>query len=109
MARAVFGAGLLLTASGLFAFALGALVRSTATGITLAVTGLFIAPQLTSALPGEWGRTVSTYFLSNAAGQLLDVSPDSDGLPPWTGLGVFCGYIVIVLALAVVITQRRDV
>jgi ABC-2 type transport system permease protein len=109
VARAVFGAGLLLTASGVFAFAIGALVRSTAAGITLAVTGLFIAPQFSRGLPGEWGQTVSAYFLSNAAEQLLDVTPDNDGLPPWIGLAVFCLYIAAGLALAAVTTRRRDV
>ena len=51
MLRAVLGSALYVTLCGLFAFGLGAILRSTAGTITAAFGLLFLVPQLARALP----------------------------------------------------------
>ncbi len=106
--RAVLGGALFVTGCGLFAFALGALLRRTAAGITAALGGLLVLPTLGALLPGQWGEDVNDYIITNAGGQITQVDPGSDGLGPWTGYLVFLLWGVGLLIIAAVLMQRRD-
>ena len=106
--RAVLGGALFVTACGLFSFALGALLRRTAAGITAALGGLLVVPSLGALLPGSWGDTVNDYLITNAGGQITQVEVDPDGLGPWTGYLVFLIWAGGLLAIAAVLMQRRD-
>ncbi len=107
--RAVIGGGLYLVGSGLFGFAVGALLRHTAGAITVAVGGLFVLPILTQLLPGEWGDTINKYFLANAGFNVMVArQTDPDALGPWEGYFVFTLYWVVILAVAAVLMKRRD-
>ncbi len=106
--RAVAGGGLYLSASAMFGFALGALMRSTAGGITLAVAGLFVLPILAALLPGDWGNAVERYFTSNAGQQIMVVNQSGNVLGPWAGFAVFCAWWIVILVLAGVLMRRRD-
>jgi ABC-2 type transport system permease protein len=107
--RAVVGSGLYLTVLGLFALAIGGLIRHTA-GAIIAVIGmvLLIFP-LTGLLPGSWGAHVHTY-LPTVAGQLITADKLTAGqlLSPWQGFGVFCAWTALLLAAAIYLLQRRD-
>jgi ABC-2 type transport system permease protein len=105
--RAVLGGALFVTGCGLFSFALGALLRRTAAGITAALGGLLVLPTLGALLPGSWGDSVNDYIITNAGGQITQVDP-GDGLGPWTGYLVFLLWGVGLLAIAAVLMQRRD-
>ena len=52
--RAVLASALYIALCGLFAFGLGAILRSTAGAITAAYGLLFLLPQLAKALPNTW-------------------------------------------------------
>jgi ABC-2 type transport system permease protein len=106
--RAVVGGGLYIAASGLFAFALGALLRQTAAAITVAIAGLLVLPPLTGLLPGSIGDTVNKLFTTNAGGQILSVVPNDDALGPWTGFLVFVAWGVVLLVIGGTLMQRRD-
>jgi ABC-2 type transport system permease protein len=107
--RAVVGSGLYLTVLGLFALAIGGLIRHTA-GAIIAVIGmvLLIFP-LTGLLPGSWGAHVHTY-LPTVAGQLITADKPTAGqlLSPWQGFGVFCAWTALLLAASIYLLQRRD-
>jgi ABC-2 type transport system permease protein len=105
--RAVIGGGFYLMGSGLFGFALGALLRKTAAAVSAAAALLFVLPLLSNALPGKWGDTITHYFTSNAGGHITDVLP-SDGLGPYTGYAVFTVEWAIVLALGAYLIRRND-
>ncbi|MBN6055829.1 ABC transporter permease subunit, partial [Nonomuraea sp. RK-328] len=105
--RSVAGTGLYLTACGLFGLALGALVRHTPGAIVAAIGLILVLPQLTTVLPGQWGRTVRDWFTSNAGLQVAFPSPASS-LGPWSGFAVYLGWIAVTLAVACVLTMRRD-
>ncbi|NUW44798.1 ABC transporter permease subunit [Nonomuraea rhodomycinica] len=105
--RTVTGTGLFLTACGLFGLALGALVRHTPGAIVSAIGLILVLPQVTRMLPGEWGRTVNDWFTSNAGVQVAFPTASSS-LGPWSGFAVYLGWITVTLAVACVLTLRRD-
>jgi len=106
--RAVVGGGLILAGSAMFGFALGALLRSTAAGISVAVGALVVLPQLTRIIPGNWGEIIQKYFTSNAGQQIVRVVPFDGQLGPWTGYIVFTLWWIVLLAVAAILMKRRD-
>jgi len=109
VARAVLGSALFLVAVGLLGLGLGGLLRNTAGGIA-ALFGLLFAPQI---LVGFLPESVSDHaykYVPAAAGQaVMYLEPDPQySLPPWIGLGVFCLYTAVALALAAWQLRRRD-
>jgi ABC-2 type transport system permease protein len=107
--RAVVGAGLYLTALGLFALAIGGLIRHTAGGIATVIGAVLVLPILTSLLPGSWGAHVNAY-MPEQAGSLIyaDRFGSHPLLSPWEGFGVLCLWTLVLLALAAWLLQRRD-
>jgi len=108
--RAVVGAGLFLTASGVFGIAIGALVRNVAGSIAIAVGAMLVLPAVLGFLPGDWGDKVSNYFLTNAGEQImrLDGGMAATEVGPWAGYGVFWIWIAVVLAVAATLLHKRD-
>jgi ABC-type transport system involved in multi-copper enzyme maturation permease subunit len=107
--RAAFGAGLYLAALGLFALAVGALIRHTAAAIT-AVIMIFVAfGDLSQLLPGTVGRHINAYMPANAGILVTHTSQQAaDLLSPWQGLGVLCLWTALLLAAAGFLLVRRD-
>ncbi|GAA1801075.1 ABC transporter permease [Actinomadura chokoriensis] len=107
--RAVIGGGLYLAMLGLFALAIGAIVRHTAGGITGVIGFVLVLAPLAMLLPGSIGDHVHAY-LPSEAGTLIAKAhqgPD-DLLSPWQGYGVFALWTVALLALAAFLLKRRD-
>jgi ABC-2 type transport system permease protein len=108
VARAVLGGALYLAAVGLLGLGLGALLRSTAAAVG-ALFGLLFAPQiLVGFLPSTWSDHIYGYLPAPAGIAVTSVQPDPISLAPWTGLGVFCLYTAILLALAAWRLRRQD-
>jgi len=109
VARAVIGSALYLGVTGLLGLALGALLRSTAGGIS-ALFGLFFAlPIVAGFLPGSWSDDIGKYLPSTAGVAVTTVHPDpASSLAPWAGLGVFCLYAAVLLGFAALRTRRGD-
>jgi ABC-type transport system involved in multi-copper enzyme maturation permease subunit len=109
--RAVFGAGLYLTVLGLFAMAVGALVRHTAGAITAVIGMVLVIFPLASLLPYSWGAHVHAY-LPTVAGMLITSdhanSAPAHLLSPWEGFGVFCAWTALLLAAGLYLLRRRD-
>jgi hypothetical protein len=107
--RAVFGAGLYLTVLGLFALAIGGLIRHTAGAITAVIGMVLIIFPLAGLLPDSWGAHVHAY-LPTVAGQLITADKHQSGqlLSPWQGFGVFCAWTALLLIAAVYLLDRRD-
>ena len=107
--RAVFGAGLYLTVLGLFALAIGGLIRHTAGAITAVIGMVLVIFPLAQLLPDSWGAHVHAY-LPTVAGQLITADKHQSGqlLSPWQGFGVFCAWTTLLLAAAILLLQERD-
>lgn len=107
--RAVLGAGLYLTVLGIFALAIGALIRHTAGGIATVIGVVFVLPIITSFLPGSWGAHVNGYLPEQAGTTLLQSHPaPGQVLSPWQGFGVLCLWALVLLAAAGYLLKRRD-
>jgi len=107
--RAVIGAGLYLAVLGLFALAIGALLRHTAAGITGVIAFILVLSPLAQLLPGSVGEHIHAY-LPSEAGQLIAFAHRVPGglLSPWQGFGVFCLWTAVLLAAAAYLLKRRD-
>jgi len=107
--RAVIGAGLYLAVLGLFALAIGALLRHTAAGITGVISFILVLSPLAQLLPGSVGEHIHAY-LPSEAGQLIAFAHRVPGglLSPWQGFGVFCLWTAVLLTAAAYLLKRRD-
>ncbi len=107
--RAVIGAILYLTVLGLFAMAIGGLIRHTAGGITIVIGVVLLVPILVSLIPGKIANHVYGY-LPTVAGPLIaqTTQESSDVLSAWQGFGVFCAWTAVLLAACGWQLVRRD-
>jgi ABC-2 type transport system permease protein len=109
VSRAVIGGALYLTLIGLFGLGLGAILRSTAGGISAFAGILFVIPPLMNVLPASWSNAISPYLPSNAGQAIMQSGSPAHTLAPWTGLGVFAAYTAVLVAIAAIQLRRRDV
>ena len=115
-ARIVLGAPLYLGAVTALAFGLGALVRSSAAGISIVVGLLLVVENLLAVIPWSPIQDAAAYLPSSAGSRLLlfeaagsvVTASDSTLLTPWAGYGVMLLWVVAVLALAGTLLRRRD-
>ncbi len=109
VARAVFGGGLYLTMLGLFALAIGALIRHTAGAITGVIAFVLVLAPLTQLIPGSIGKHIHAY-LPSEAGQLIGQAHQQPGqlLTPWQGFGVFALWTAVLLCVAAYLLWQRD-
>ena len=109
--RAVLGTALYVVLCGLFAYGLGAIVRSTAGAMTAAYGFLFLLPQLAKALPSSWYADVDRWL---PGGDFINAITNTQGgmnphlFSAWGELAVFAGYTVILLALGALLFRKRD-
>jgi ABC-2 type transport system permease protein len=109
VSRAVIGGALYLTLIGLFGLGLGAILRSTAGGISAFAGILFVIPPLMNVLPASWSNAISPYLPSNAGQAIMQSGSPAHTLAPWTGLAVFAAYTAVLVAVAAIQLRRRDV
>lgn len=106
---AVVGGGMYLAVLGLFALAIGAIVRHSAGAITGVIGFVLVLSPLALLLPGTIGKEIHAY-LPVAAGQLITQARQAphDLLSPWQGFGIFCLWTMALLIVAAVLLKRRD-
>ncbi|MFD4565935.1 ABC transporter permease [Streptomyces sp. NPDC058251] len=107
--RAVVGCGLYLSLLGLFALAIGAIIRHTAASITGVIAFVLVIAPMAKLLPGSVGKHIHGY-LPTEAGYLITQqhSRAGDVLGPWQGLGVLALWTTVLLVVAAVLLRRRD-
>ena len=108
VARAVVGGAVYLVLVGVFALALGAIVRNTAAGISTFAALFFVIPPLLNVLPTTWNSAIAPYLPESAARSIFALIPDAHSLAPGPGAALFCGYIAAAIAIAAVLLVRRD-
>lgn len=107
--RAVIGGILYLTVLGLFALAVGGLIRHTAGAIASVIALVIVVPPLVSLIPGTIANHVAGY-LPTSAGMLVTQTTQQSGdvLSAWQGFGVFCAWTALLLAACGWLLVRRD-
>jgi len=110
--RAVIGSALYVVLCGLFAFGLGAILRSTAGAMTAAYGFLFLVPQLAKALPSSWYADVDRWLpggdVVNAITNTQSVNLSPHLFSAWGEFAVFGSYTAILLVLGAVLFRKRD-
>jgi ABC-2 type transport system permease protein len=109
VARSVVGGALYVMLVGIFALAIGAIVRNTAGGIAAFAAIFFVLPPLMFVLPQSWNNAISQYLPSEAGRQVFALHHAAHTLRPLTGGLLFTGYCALALAIAAVLLVRRDV
>ncbi len=107
--RAEIGGALFVTLVGVFALAIGAIVRSTAGGIAAFAGIFFVIPPLMNILPTSWNNAISQYLPSEAGRQLFSLHHSPHSLHVLPGGLLFLAYCAAAVAVAAVLLVRRDV
>jgi hypothetical protein len=106
--RTLVGGALYVTGVGVFALALGAIVRNTAAGIGLFAGIFFVIPPLMNILPTSWNNAISEWLPSEAGRQLFALHRDPTRFAQWPSGAIFLGYCVLAIAVAAILLRRRD-
>ena len=107
--RAVIGGALFLTACGMLAYGLGAILRHTAGAITAAIGLLFVLSILVNFLPGSWYDHVSKWMPAIAGSQVwVTRAPDPHMFSAWPGFAVLASYAAIAIAAGLLLFRTRD-
>jgi ABC-2 type transport system permease protein len=108
--RAVLGAGLYLTLLGMIGAALGFIVRSTAAGIVLSVSIVFVVPIILSIIDHAANTQIDKYWPTEAGGQIFVVTqgPDNTVMAPFSGFAVLIAFTAFLLVAGWYILNRRD-
>jgi ABC-type Fe3+ transport system permease subunit len=88
--------------------AVGAILRNTAGGIAVFAAIFFVIPPLLDILPTSWNNAVSPYLPNNAGRSIFSLTHGAHSLAWGPGLGLFCVYCAIAIAIAAVLLVRRD-
>jgi ABC-2 type transport system permease protein len=110
--RAVIGAGLYVVLCGLFAVALGTILRSTAGAMTTSYGLLFLLPELAKGLPSSWYNDLDRWLpggdvvIAITGTQSVNASPHL--FSAWGEFAVFGGYTAVLLVLGAVLFRNRD-
>lgn len=107
--RAVGAFGLYMTAMGLIALSVGALVRHTAAGVSIILAMQFVLPGVLSLIPGSLGEHLSGALPSGASVMMSSGHNASNTYSPLQGLGILAAWTVVLGAAALVSIKKRDV
>jgi ABC-2 type transport system permease protein len=108
VARTVVGGAVYLMLVGLFALALGAIIRSTAGGISAFAAIFFVIPPLLNILPTSWNNAIAPWLPDSTARAIFQLTHDAHSLSPGPGAALFCGYLALTTAIAAILLRRRD-
>jgi ABC-type transport system involved in multi-copper enzyme maturation permease subunit len=104
----IFGSALYVMGVGIFALALGAIIRNTAGGISAFVGIFFVIPPLMNVLPLSWNNAISKWLPSEAGRQLFALTRDPSRYAQWPSGAIFLGYCIVAVAIAAYLLRRRD-
>jgi ABC-2 type transport system permease protein len=105
----MFGSGLYLAGLGLFAAAVGLLLRHTAAALSTVLALVFVVGNMAFLLPGTWGEWTAKLMPGNAGAEVaIPVSFNKGLLAPWTGFAVFSAEVPALLVVAYLVFRRRD-
>jgi ABC-2 type transport system permease protein len=108
--RAVIGGALFLTACGMLAYGLGAVLRHTAAAISAAIGLLFVLTVLVQFLPQSWQDNVDKWMPALAGSQVwaTKATAGAHQFPAWGGFAVLAGWAVAAIIAGLVLFRTRD-
>ena len=106
--RAIIGVAGYLTLIGVFAVAVGFIIRSTAGGVAFLFGLLLVLPTLGLLLPASWKQHILPYLPSNAGGSMFNTHTTTGALSATTSLLVLLAWVAGSLTVAALLLKRRD-
>jgi ABC-2 type transport system permease protein len=106
--RALLGCGIYGASVALLGLALGTLLRSAAGAIAVLVAVIYVLPGIAAALPASVEHTVEKFWPTQAGQQLTTVVRAPRTLPPWSGIGIMCLFVGVLLTAAFLVLNHRD-
>jgi ABC-2 type transport system permease protein len=106
--RSLLGAGFYLGLVAVIGVALGAVLRSTAGGISTLVGAFLLVPGLMSLLPTAWKTNVNPYLPSNAGESMFTLHHTTGMLSAGAGALVLLGWTALALGGAAYRLVRSD-
>ena len=104
----IVGTTVYVTGIALMGLSLGAILRSTASGIGVLVGAVFILPGLMQLLPDAFTDVVLKYLPSEAGSVMMSTVSDPNLLSTGAAYAVFAAWVLGLLAVAAVLTRIRD-
>jgi ABC-type transport system involved in multi-copper enzyme maturation permease subunit len=104
--------GMSVIAFAVVGLSLGVILRSTIGAVVCVVLLLYVIPMVSQGLPAPWDKRVNSVALDSLAGQIAG-SGNANSiygslLSPLAALAVMIAYVVVPLAAAAALIQRRD-
>lgn len=112
--RAVLGAGLVLTALGLFALGIATILRHTAGALATYVGLLLVLPLILQAFPTSVQHALIKFMPLVIGENMGATRPDINAFgggslfSPWVGFGLLCAYTAVALVAGGILMARRD-
>jgi len=108
--RAVIGGALFLTACGMLAYGLGAILRHTAAAISAAIGLLFVLTVLVQFLPSSWQNSLDKWMPALAGSQVwaTKATEGAHQFPAWGGFAVLAGWAAVAIVAGLVLFRTRD-
>jgi ABC-type transport system involved in multi-copper enzyme maturation permease subunit len=108
--RAVIGGALFLTACGMLAYGLGAILRHTAAAVSAAIGLLFVLTVLVQFLPSSWQNSLDKWMPALAGSQIwaTKVTEGAHQFPAWGGFAVLAGWAAVAILAGLVLFRTRD-
>ncbi|WP_433516012.1 hypothetical protein ACQP2T_10795 [Nonomuraea sp. CA-143628] len=97
---------IVFTSLALFGLALGVLLRGTAAAVNVS-TAFLLLPIFAGTSPG-WLREVLGVYWPNVAAFAAASGRADAGLSPWVGFGILAGFTAVMLGVAFVRFETRD-
>ena len=106
--QGIVGVAGYLTLIGVFAVALGFILRSTAGGVATLFGLLMVLPGLGMLLPSSWQHHLLPYLPSNAGASMISTHATAGSLSASSSLLVLLAWVAAALVGAAVLVTQRD-
>ncbi|ASD23322.1 ABC transporter permease [Cryobacterium sp. LW097] len=105
----LLGGALYLALVAVFALGVGAMLRSSAGGISAALGILLLLPIVLSMIPAQWLADLLPYLISNAGLAIFGLNGfTSATFETWQNVLIVLGWVAVSLVGAAVLLKRRD-
>ena len=109
VAQSMYGNGLYMAGLGLFAAAVGFILRHTAATLSAVLALMLVVTNMALLIPGDTGRWITKLMPANAGSVVATPVPFNPFLlDAWAGFGVFVAEITALVLVAWLVLRRRD-
>lgn len=107
----IINTGSVLALVSVFAMSVGTLIRNTAGGVVTSIGVLLVLPILVAIFGGstEWVADAARFLPSSGGEQMVATTIQDGDFNQWQGALILGGWSLLLLAVSLVVTKKRDV